>query len=172
MALVVTHTSAATASLVWMAIEWKRFGKPSLVGMVTGTIAGLATVTPASGYIGPAGGFLLGLFGGLACYVAVDIIRNKMQIDDSLDVMAVHGVGGILGTLLVAFLALPAFGGAGLAEGTSAGGQFVTQLIGVIAAVAWSVIATFVIVKIGAATDASLPPNATPRTNATTNSAK
>ena len=113
MAMLVTHISAATASLVWMFIEWRRFGKPSLIGIVTGMVAGLATVTPASGYIGVPGGLILGFFGGLLCYLAVDFIRGKLQIDDSLDVFAVHGVGGILGSLLVAYLALPAFGGPG-----------------------------------------------------------
>ena len=111
MAMLVTHISAATASLVWMFIEWKRFGKPSLVGIVTGMVAGLATVTPASGYIGVPGGLILGLGGGVLCYLAVDFIRGKLQIDDSLDVFAVHGVGGILGILLVAFLATSTFSG-------------------------------------------------------------
>ena len=152
MAMLVTHISAATASLVWLVIEWQRFGKPSLVGIVTGTIAGLATVTPASGFIGPMGGFILGLAGGIACYVGVDIIRNRLKIDDSLDVMAVHGVGGIVGTLLVAFLALPVFAGVGLSEGVSAAGQFGVQLIGVFAACIWSAVASFVIVKIAQAT--------------------
>ena len=152
MAMLVTHISAATASLVWMVIEWRRFGKPSLVGIVTGTIAGLATVTPASGFIGPIGGIICGLAGGIACYYGVSIIRNKMQIDDSLDVMAVHGVGGILGTLLVAFLALPAFAGVGLAEGTSAMSQFGVQVLGVVAVSIWSAIASYIIIKIAQAT--------------------
>ena len=86
-----------------MFIEWKRLGKPSLIGIVTEMVAGLATVTPASGYIGVSGGLILGFLGGLLCYLAVDYIRGKLQIDDSLDVFAVHGVGGILGTLFVAF---------------------------------------------------------------------
>ena len=120
MALLVTHIAAATASLVWMFIEWFRFGRPSLVGIVTGMVAGLATVTPASGFIGIPGGLILGLAGGVACYVAVDLIRVRLKIDDSLDVFAVHGVGGILGSLLVAYLALPAFGGLGLADGVTA----------------------------------------------------
>ncbi|MEK9709400.1 MAG: ammonium transporter, partial [Alphaproteobacteria bacterium] len=104
MALLVTHIAAATAALVWMFIEWVRFGRPSLVGIVTGMVAGLATVTPASGFIGVPGGLILGLAGGVACYIAVDILRVRMKIDDSLDVFAVHGVGGILGSLLVAWL--------------------------------------------------------------------
>ena len=147
MALLVTHMSAATASLVWMVIEWKRFGKPSLVGIVTGTIAGLATITPASGYVGPMAGIILGLVGGVVCYVAVEIIRNRLKIDDSLDVLAVHGVGGATGTLLVAVLAgLP--GGTGLAEGVTALSQLGTQATGVVATALWSAIATFIIVKL------------------------
>jgi len=147
MAMLVTHMSAATASLVWMVIEWKRFGKPSLVGIVTGTIAGLATITPASGYVGPMAGVLLGLAGGIVCYIAVEIIRNRLKYDDSLDVLAVHGVGGAIGTLLVAFLAgLP--GGTGLAEGQTMIGQFGVQAIGVGATALWSIVATVIIVKI------------------------
>ena len=109
MALLVTHISAAVASLVWMFIEWRKFGRPSVVGMVTGMVAGLATVTPASGFIGVPGGIILGLAGGYICYVAVDFIRGKLQIDDSLDVFAVHVVGGVLGSLLVAVLATETF---------------------------------------------------------------
>ena len=147
MALLVTHMSAATASLVWMVIEWKRFGKPSLVGIVTGTIAGLATITPASGYVGPMAAVILGLVGGIVCYYAVDLIRNRFAIDDSLDVLAVHGVGGTLGALLLAFLiGLP--GGTSLAEGQTAVGQFGVQVTGAVATALWSGIATFIIVKI------------------------
>ena len=148
MALLVTHIAAATASLVWMFIEWFRFGRPSLVGIVTGMVAGLATVTPASGYIGVPGGLLLGLTGGVACYVAVDLIRVRLKIDDSLDVFAVHGVGGILGSLLVAYLALPAFGGLGLADGVTAGSQFMVQLSSVAITVLWTGIGSYVILKV------------------------
>ena len=148
MAMLVTHLSAATASLVWLAIEWKRFGKPSVVGIVTGTIAGLATITPASGFVGPLGGVILGLAGGFLCYFAVDIVKRKFLIDDSLDVMAVHGVGGATGTILTALLALSAFGGVGLTDGQSAGGQLGVQVIGVVAILVWSLVATFVIVKV------------------------
>jgi len=148
MALLVTHIAAATASLVWMFIEWFRFGRPSLVGIVTGMVAGLATVTPASGFIGIPGGLILGLAGGVACYVAVDLIRVRLKIDDSLDVFAVHGVGGVLGSLLVAYLALPSFGGLGLAEGVTAGSQFMVQLSSVAITVLWTGIASYVILKI------------------------
>lgn len=152
MAMLVTHLSAATASLVWLVIEKMRFGKPSLVGLVTGTIAGLATITPASGSVGPIGGILLGLFGGVICYLAVDVIKHRFAVDDSLDVLAVHGVGGATGTLLVAFLAAPALGGAGLAEGVSAISQFSVQATGAVAALVWSIIATLVIVYVTKAT--------------------
>ena len=148
MALLVTHIAAATASLVWMFIEWVRFGRPSLVGIVTGMVAGLATVTPASGFIGIPGGLILGLAGGVACYVAVDLIRVRLKIDDSLDVFAVHGIGGILGSLLVAYLALPAFGGLGLADGVTAGSQFMVQLASVAITVLWTGIASYVILKV------------------------
>ena len=148
MALLVTHIAAATASLVWMFIEWFRFGRPSLVGIVTGMVAGLATVTPASGFIGIPGGLILGLAGGVACYIAVDLIRVRLKIDDSLDVFAVHGVGGILGSLLVAYLALPAFGGLGLADGVTAGSQFMVQLASVAITVLWTGIASYVILKV------------------------
>ncbi|MGC6474077.1 MAG: ammonium transporter [Candidatus Puniceispirillaceae bacterium] len=148
MALLVTHISAAVASLVWMVIEWKKFGRPSLVGIATGMVAGLATVTPASGFIGVPGGIILGLVGGYFCYVAVDIIRNRLNIDDSLDVFAVHGVGGILGSLLVAVLATDTFSGLGLAEGVSIASQFSVQAICVAITVIWTAIASYAILKI------------------------
>jgi Amt family ammonium transporter len=148
MALLVTHIAAATAALVWMFIERLRFGRPSLVGIVTGMVAGLATVTPASGFIGVPGGLILGLAGGVACYIAVDILRVRMKIDDSLDVFAVHGVGGILGSLLVAWLALPAFGGLGLADGVSATSQFGVQLLSVAITIGWTVLASYVILRV------------------------
>ena len=148
MAMLVTHISAATAALVWMFIEWKRFGKPSLIGVVTGMVAGLATVTPASGYIGIPGGLILGFFGGLLCYLAVDYIRGKLQIDDSLDVFAVHGVGGILGSLLVAFLATSTFLGLGLPEGQTASSQFIIQFKGVALTICWTAVFTYLILKL------------------------
>ncbi|WP_340646325.1 ammonium transporter [Phenylobacterium sp.] len=145
-ALIATHLSAATAGLVWAAIEWKRFGRPSMVGLVTGVVAGLATVTPASGFVGPLGGVLLGAAGSLICYQAVDLVKHGLKIDDSLDVFAVHGVGGILGTLMVAVLAATGLGGAGYANGVTMGSQAVTQVIGVLAVCAWSGIATLALV--------------------------
>ena len=148
MAILVTHVSAAMGAIVWMVIEWIRFGKPSLVGIVTGMVAGLATVTPASGFIGVPGGLILGLSGGIICYFSVDLIRSKLKIDDSLDVFAVHGVGGILGTLMVSFLALETFSGAGLADDMSVNSQFLAQLFGVVLTVVWTLIFTYVALKI------------------------
>ncbi len=148
MALLVTHIAAATASLVWMSIEWFRFGRPSLVGIATGMVAGLATVTPASGFIGVPGGLVLGVTGGVACYLAVDLIRVRLKIDDSLDVFAVHGVGGITGSLLVAWLALPALGGVGLSDGTTVSSQFFVQLWSVSITVLWTGISSYLILKL------------------------
>ena len=150
MAILVTHISAAVASLVWMIIEWRKFGRPSVVGIATGMVAGLATVTPASGFIGVPGGIILGLAGGYICYVAVDLIRGKLGIDDSLDVFAVHGVGGVLGSLLVSILATDAFSGMGLAEGITVGGQLLVQAKSILITVIWTAVASFIILKIAA----------------------
>lgn len=143
-AMLVTHLSAATASLVWMAVEWLKYGKPTLVGTATGTIAGLATITPAAGSVGPLAAIIIGTLAALACYYAVTLIRNKLKIDDSLDVFAVHGVGGILGTLLIPFLAGVGPMAPGLGEATM-GGQFTVQLTGVVAVCAWSAVLSAVI---------------------------
>tara|TARA_R110000772_G_scaffold232195_1_gene343460 strand:- start:50374 stop:51696 length:1323 start_codon:yes stop_codon:yes gene_type:complete len=150
MALTVTHIAAATASLVWMLIEWKKYGKPSLVGLVTGTIAGLATITPASGFVGPIGALIIGVAAGLICFKMVQIVKTAWKLDDSLDVFAVHGVGGSLGTILVAFLCAPMFGGLGLPEGKTMMDALGVQALGLAATVAWSAIATFILVKITA----------------------
>ena len=145
-ALMATHLAAATAGLVWALIEWLRFKRPSMIGIVTGVVAGLATVTPASGYVGPIGGVLLGGLGSLVCYQAVEIVKKTLKIDDSLDVFAVHGVGGILGSLLVAVLADPRAGGVGYARGVDMAGQALTQLLGVVSTVAWSSVVTLVLI--------------------------
>jgi len=144
MAMLVTHISAAAATITWMTIDWVKNGKPGLVGMITGMVAGLATVTPASGYIGPMGGLILGISSGIVCYWFVGFIKNIINIDDSLDVFAVHGVGGILGTLLCATLATSYFGGLGL-DG-SVWNQTKTQIIGVISISIYTFIITQIIV--------------------------
>jgi Amt family ammonium transporter len=129
-----------------MTIEWMRFGRPSVVGTVTGVVAGLATVTPASGFIGPLGGCILGLAGAFICFFAVDFVKHRMKIDDTLDVFAVHGLGGILGTLLVAVLAHPSMQGVGYGEAGTMSSQLVTQLLGIGAVVAWSGIVTALLI--------------------------
>ncbi len=143
-AMVATHLSAAAASLVWLVCEWTRFGKPSLIGIATGTIAGLATVTPAAGFIGPGGGLVCGLLGGAVCYGAVYLLRNRLEFDDSLDVFAVHGVGGICGTLLVAVLGAQQFGGIGLEVGIAT--QLYRQVVGVLVVSIWSAGVTYFLV--------------------------
>ncbi len=148
MAMVVTHISAATASLVWMLLDWSKFGKPTLIGLVTGTIAGLASITPASGSVGPIGALIIGASAGFICYLFVNIVKNTLKIDDSLDVFAVHGVGGVLGIILVAFLVDSNIGGAGYAEGMNAASQLAVQVKGALAVLALSVVATVIITYI------------------------
>jgi Amt family ammonium transporter len=131
MAMTVTHISAATATLVWIVIEWSKYGKPSVVGAVTGSIAGLASITPASGYVGPLGALGIGLAGGAICYFMVGVVKRRFKIDDSLDVFAVHGVGGATGILLTAIFMDAALGGIGFAEGNSMAGQAAIQLTGI-----------------------------------------
>ena len=150
-AILVTQFAAATASLTWMAIEWLRAGKPTSIGLVTGAIAGLATITPASGYVGPAGALIIGVVAGTVCFHVTGFVKQRLRIDDSLDVFAVHGVGGMVGALLVAVLAATALGGVGYASGMTMERQLIAQVIGVAAAAAWSAVATFVIIKILAA---------------------
>ena len=147
MAIAVTHISASSAAIVWSIIEWVKFGKPSLVGAVTGVIAGLATITPASGFVGPGGALILGVAAGVICFFATQLVKRVWRIDDSLDVFAVHGVGGIGGSLLVAVLAVTALGGSGLAESMTIAKQLGVQAIGVAAVVAWSGFFTFLIIK-------------------------
>jgi Amt family ammonium transporter len=148
MALLVTHLSASMAGVVWAGLEWSRFGKPSMVGVVTGVVAGLATVTPASGFIGPIGALVLGAAGALICYFAVEIVKHRLRIDDSLDVFAVHGVGGILGTLMVAALAAAPIGGTGYPITGGVGAQAGVQLLGVAAVVVWSAVVSLAILML------------------------
>lgn len=148
MAITVTQISASTACLVWIAIEWIRFGKPSLVGIATGAIAGLATITPGSGSVGPVGALVFGALAAIICYFTIDVVKRKWKIDDSLDVFAVHGIGGVLGILLTGIFAAPRFGGMGLPEGATIATSFSVQLIAAIITVAWAAVATYIIVKV------------------------
>jgi Amt family ammonium transporter len=133
---------------VWIVIEWTKFGRPSLVGAVTGAIAGLASITPASGYVGPGGALIIGLIGGLLCYVMVGVIKRTFKIDDSLDVFAVHGVGGATGVLLTAVFMDAALGGVGYSEGFSMSGQATVQLVGIVVTLLWSFAVSLIIAKI------------------------
>jgi ammonium transporter, Amt family len=148
MAIAVTHVSASVGALTWAAVEWMKYGKPSLVGAVTGMVAGLASITPASGFVGPIGAVIIGLLGGYVCQWVTAYIKQVRRIDDSLDVFAVHGVGGMLGTLLTAFLATEAFGGLGIAVEGSALAQFGVQLLGVVVVGVWSIALTYGIAKV------------------------
>ncbi len=147
-AILATHLAAAAAALAWMAIEWARIGKPTSVGLVTGCVAGLATITPASGYVDPASAMVIGAIGGTVCFFATEFIKRRLQIDDSLDVFAVHGVGGMAGSLLVALFAARQLGGTGYAEGMTMLGQIKAQATGVAAVAAWSGICTFALIKL------------------------
>ena len=145
LAMTTTHISAAAGSLAWMTLEWLRHGKPSVLGIVTGMVAGLGTITPASGYVGPAGALAIGAIAGVVCYFATQFIKRRLRIDDSLDVFPVHGVGGALGTLLTAVFAARSMGGVGLENGV--GAQFVTQFTGVAATAIWCALMSFLILK-------------------------
>jgi Amt family ammonium transporter len=147
--MLVTHIGAAAGSLAWMAMEWIRFGKPSVLGIVTGMVAGLGTITPASGFVGPAGALIIGLTAGVVCFWSTQLVKRTFEIDDSLDVFPVHGVGGFLGILMTAFLANRLGGQGFLNESiTSSGAQFVEQLIGAVAIAVWCGIVSFVLFKL------------------------
>ena len=152
MAMLVTHISAATGAMTWMAIEWVKYGKPSVLGVVTGMVAGLGTITPASGFVGPAGALVIGLLAGSICYFATITLKQKLKIDDSLDVFPVHGVGGILGTFLAGVFSatsLGVFSGFGFADGIETmGGQISVQLTGIAATIVFTAVVTWVILKI------------------------
>jgi Amt family ammonium transporter len=152
MAMLATHISAAAGALLWMAMEWLKFGKPSALGAVTGMVAGLGTITPASGFVGPGGALVIGTLAGIVCFNATMFIKRVLKIDDSLDVFPVHGVGGMLGTLLTGVFAstgLGVFSGYGFADGISGmGGQVYVQLVGIGATVAFTVVMTYLILKV------------------------
>lgn len=159
MALLATHISAAAGALTWMTIEWVRHGKPSGLGAVTGMVAGLATITPASGSVGAAGGLLIGIMGGAICFTATYYLKRKVKIDDSLDVFPVHGVGGILGTFLAGILVsqnLGVFSGNGYAEGMTMGSQLVVQVIGIVATGAYTAVVTIILLKVVSALTSGL----------------
>lgn len=151
MAMLVTHLSASAGAFTWLTIEWIKFGKPSALGAVTGMVAGLGTITPASGFVGPAGALVIGVSAGTVCFFATLWLKRRLKIDDSLDVFPVHGVGGILGTLLAGVFAsdqLGLFSGQGLAEGVGIGQQLGVQATGVLATLAYTAVVTFILLKL------------------------
>ena len=153
MAMLVTHLAAASGSLAWMGMEWLKFGKPSVLGIVTGMVAGLGTITPAAGYVGPFGGFAIGLVAGVVCFWATQLIKRRLKIDDSLDVFPVHGVGGFTGLLLTAVFSSTALDGLGLGDATMLG-QLGVQVLGAVATLVWCGVATYVLLKL---VNAALP---------------
>ena len=151
MAMLVTHISAAAGSLAWMTMEWVKHGKPSVLGIVTGMVAGLGTITPASGFVGPGGALIIGLSAGVICYYATQAIKQRWKIDDSLDVFPVHGVGGILGTLFAGIFAsdaLGVFSGQGYNEGMNMASQVQVQIVGIVSTFVYTGIVTFILLKL------------------------
>ncbi|KQT46845.1 hypothetical protein ASG52_13050 [Methylobacterium sp. Leaf456] len=160
-AILVTHLSASAGAMAWTAAEWIKIRKPTSIGIVTGCIAGLATITPAAGYVSPAAGLLIGTAGGLVCFFVTLTVKHRLVIDDSLDVFAVHGVGGILGSLLLAVFLLPGLGGIGLAEGKTVLSQLAVQALAIGVTAVWSAFLTVGLVKlIGLVTPLRVDPEA------------
>ncbi|PKM12437.1 MAG: ammonia channel protein [Gammaproteobacteria bacterium HGW-Gammaproteobacteria-3] len=148
MAILVTHIGAAAGSLTWMFIEWVRFGKPSVLGIVTGMVAGLGTITPASGFVGPGGALFIGITAGAVCFGATQFIKRVLIIDDSLDVFPVHGIGGIVGSLLTGVFAASSLGGLGLVEGVSIMQQVGVQALAIAVTIVWSGLFSYIILKL------------------------
>jgi Amt family ammonium transporter len=148
MAMLVTHIGAATGALAWLICERIRYGKPSALGIVTGMVAGLGTITPASGFVGPLGAIAIGAAAGIICFLATSYLKRSLGVDDSLDVFPVHGVGGILGTLLTGVFVSAALGGIGYPDKVTMGGQLGVQFVGVLAVAAWSGIVTWILLKV------------------------
>ena len=149
MAMLVTHMGAAAGALTWMLLEWKHYGKPSTLGILTGMVAGLGTITPASGFVSPLAGICIGAVAGLICYGATQLVKRKWHIDDSLDVSPVHGVGGVIGTLMTGVFAAPALGGTGFAVAShSMLAQIGVQALAVIVVGVWCALVTFVLLRI------------------------
>jgi Amt family ammonium transporter len=148
MAMLVTHIGAAAGSLAWLICEWLKYGKPSVLGIVTGMVAGLGTITPASGFAGPLGAIVIGGTAGVVCFFATNWMKRSLKLDDSLDVAPVHGVGGIIGTLMTGIFASASLGGVGYPEGMDMGKQVGVQLAGIAAVGAWSGIVTWLLLKL------------------------
>jgi Amt family ammonium transporter len=148
MAMIVTHIGAATGAFAWMVCEWARYGKPSALGIATGMVAGLGTITPASGFVGPLGALAIGAAAGVLCFFATSYMKQALKVDDSLDVFPVHGVGGMLGTILTGVFVAASLGGSGYPDKVTMGDQILVQLTGVIAIAIWSAIGTWILLKV------------------------
>ena len=148
MAVLVTHIATATAAITWLCVEWFMHGKPSVLGIVTGAVAGLVAITPASGTAGPMGAILLGLCSGVVCFFTATTMKKKLGYDDSLDVFGVHGIGGMIGAVLTGVTASSLFGGSGLEEGVSIGSQVWVQVLSVMITIVWSAVVSIVVLAI------------------------
>jgi len=148
MAVLTTHLGASAGAFAWMLVEWLRYGKPSLLGVITGMVAGLGTITPVSGFVGPAGALAIGFAAGLLCFVATQTLKRRLHLDDSLDVSPVHGVGGVIGTLLTGVFAAVSLGGSGFTVQKSMGAQLGVQALGILATLVWCGVITWVLLKV------------------------
>jgi ammonium transporter, Amt family len=147
MAVMTTHLGASAGALAWMLVEWRRYGKPSLLGVITGMVAGLGTITPASGFVGPAGALAIGFIAGTVCFFATQLLKRVLHLDDSLDVSPVHGVGGVVGSLLTGVFAAVSLGGTGFTVQSSVGAQVGVQALGIGVTMLWCGIVTWLLLK-------------------------
>jgi Amt family ammonium transporter len=148
MAVLATHVGAAAGALAWMVAEWWKYGKPSLLGVITGMVAGLGTITPASGFVGVGGALAIGLVAGVVCFFATQLLKRVLHLDDSLDVSPVHGVGGVVGSLLTGVFAAVSLGGSGFTVQETMTAQLGMQALGVLAALAWCGIVTWLLLAL------------------------
>ena len=148
MTMWVTHLGASTGALTWMILEWVRYGKPSCLGIVTGMVAGLGTITPASGFVGPGGAVVIGLAAGLVCFTATQFLKRSLHVDDTLDVSPVHGVGGMVGTILTGVFVSAPLGGVGYAASMTMSRQVAVQALGVVAVTAWCMAVSWLLLKV------------------------
>lgn len=148
MTMWVTHLGASTGALTWMILEWLRYGKPSCLGIVTGMVAGLGTITPASGFVGPGGAVVIGVAAGLVCFMATQFLKRTLHVDDTLDVSPVHGVGGVVGTILTGVFVSAPLGGVGYAAGMDMARQVGVQALGVVAVAGWCMALTWLLLKV------------------------
>ncbi len=148
MAMLTTHMSASSAAMTWIFLDWMKFGKPSVLGMMTGMIAGLGAISAGAGYISPATAIVVGILASIACYYSIQFIKQRLLIDDSLDVFPVHGFSGVVGCLSTAVFADIAFGGTGVTSHSGIGGQLLVQSVGLLATIVWSAVLSYLIFRL------------------------